>query len=182
MPQIEMRPPSDLIPYPGNPRRNDQAVAAVAESIKRYGFQQPIVVDADMVVIAGHTRLKAAQKLKLKEVPVVIAADLTPEQVREYRLADNRVAEFAEWDQTALNIELADLPGLDWADFDKLVDELTKTDDLLADNSGDEWAEKQGDPGRISLSVKITYPPAMHEEVVFRVNGLGDDVVRVFVQ
>jgi DNA modification methylase len=147
MPQIEMRPPSDLIPYPGNPRRNDQAVAAVAESIKRYGFQQPIVVDGDMVVIAGHTRLKAAQRLKLKEVPVVIAADLTPEQVREYRLADNRVAEFAEWDLEQLEIELADLPDMDWAKFDELVAELAPAPDTMDEGDPDDVpAEAAGEP------------------------------------
>ena len=79
-----------VIPYKGNPRINDDAVDAVAESIKQFGFKQPIVVDRDNVIIAGHTRYKAAKKLSLKEVPCVVATDLTDAQVKAYRLADNK--------------------------------------------------------------------------------------------
>jgi len=96
-------------PYERNPRRNDKAVQAVAESIREFGFRQPIVVDGDGVIVVGHTRYKAALKLGLKTVPVHVAADLTPQQARAYRLADNRTAENAEWDVDLLPIELGEL-------------------------------------------------------------------------
>ncbi len=96
-------------PYEKNPRRNDKAVQAVAESIREFGFRQPIVVDGDGVIVVGHTRYKAALKLGLKTVPVHVAADLTPQQARAYRLADNRTAENAEWDVDLLPIELGEL-------------------------------------------------------------------------
>ena len=96
-------------PYEKNPRRNDKAVQAVADSIREFGFRQPIVVDPAGVIVVGHTRYKAALKLDLKTVPVHVAADLTPQQARAYRLADNRSAENAEWDIDLLPIELGEL-------------------------------------------------------------------------
>lgn len=106
---IEMWDIERVKPYDRNPRRNDRAVDAVAKSISEFGFRQPIVVDAGGMVVVGHTRLKAALKLGLKMVPVHIAADLSPQQVRAYRLADNRLAEIAEWDADLLPIELSEL-------------------------------------------------------------------------
>ena len=102
-------------PYERNPRKNESAIEKVANSIKEFGFKQPIVVDANGVIVAGHTRWKAAKKLGMTEVPVVYANDLTPEQVKAYRLADNKTAEFAEWDAEMLGQELEDLYN---ADFD----------------------------------------------------------------
>lgn len=95
-----------LIPYANNPRLNDNAVDAVAASIKEFGFKVPIVVDGENVIINGHTRLKAAHKLGLKQVPVIVADDLTPEQVKAFRLADNKTGELAQWDMAKLGIEL----------------------------------------------------------------------------
>jgi site-specific DNA-methyltransferase (adenine-specific) len=100
-----------LTPYANNPRRNEGAVAKVAESIRAFGFRQPIVVDGEGVVIVGHTRLLAARALGLTEAPVHVA-DLSAEQARAYRLADNRLAEIAEWDKDLLAVELADLKAL----------------------------------------------------------------------
>lgn len=105
---IEMQV-SDIIPYPNNPRKNERAVGAVAASIQEFGFKVPIIVDRDNVVIAGHTRLKAAQKLGLETVPVLRADDLTDEQVQALRLADNKTGEIAEWDFEKLEQELAGL-------------------------------------------------------------------------
>ena len=96
-------------PYDKNPRRNDKAVAAVAKSIQEFGFRQPLVVDSAGVIVVGHTRYKAALKLGLATVPVHVAADLTPQQARAYRLADNRTAETADWDVDLLPIELGEL-------------------------------------------------------------------------
>lgn len=92
--------------YEKNPRKNDEAVGPVAESIKEFGFKCPIILDKDNVIIAGHTRYKAAKRLKLKEVPCIVADDLTEEQIKAFRLADNKVGEIAEWDFDLLNMEL----------------------------------------------------------------------------
>jgi hypothetical protein len=90
--KIEIRPLSEIRPYPNNPRTNDQAVDAVAASIREFGFRQPIVVDEEGVIVCGQTRYKAARKLGLEKVPVHMAKDLTPEQIRAYRIADNQTA------------------------------------------------------------------------------------------
>ncbi len=111
--KIDLRPISDIRPYENNPRLNDDAVDAVAHSIREWGFRQPIVVDGDGVIVCGHTRYKAAQKLGLEKVPVHVANDLTPEQVRAYRIADNKTAELAEWDMDLLAVELGALRELD---------------------------------------------------------------------
>src|SRR5271169_4221162 len=110
---IEMRPLSSIRPYENNPRINDAAVDAVAASIREFGFRQPIVVDEQGVIIVGHTRYKAALKLGLKEVPVHVARGLTPAQAKAYRLADNKTADLAEWDETLLTRELEGLKGFD---------------------------------------------------------------------
>jgi ParB-like chromosome segregation protein Spo0J len=125
---VELRPLAAIKPYEKNPRQNDAAVDAVAESIRRFGFRQPIVVDEAGVIVCGHTRWKAAQKLGLTEVPVHVARDLTPEQVRAYRLADNKTAELAEWNLELLPIELAELQGagIDWTLLGFDSDELAK--------------------------------------------------------
>src|SRR5262245_31471131 len=113
--KIELRSLADIRSYPGNPRVNDEAVDAVATSIREYGFRQPIVVDAEGVVICGHTRLKAAQKLGLDQVPVHVATDLMPEQVRAYRIADNQSASLSDWNYDLLPVELN---GLTEAGYD----------------------------------------------------------------
>ena len=107
----------DVIPYEKNPRKNENAVNAVANSIKEFGFRSPIVVDKDMVIINGHTRLLAAKQLGLNEVPVIVASDLNEEQVRAFRLVDNKVAEIAEWDEDLLQEELNLIEELDMSQF-----------------------------------------------------------------
>jgi len=111
---VELRKIDDIRPYERNPRVNDQAVDAVAASLKEFGFRQPIVVDTNGVILAGHTRWKAARKLGLAKVPVHVATDLTPEQIKAYRIADNQTATLAEWDFDLLPIELKDLQGVDY--------------------------------------------------------------------
>ena len=100
---------AELRPYERNPRKNDAAIGPVAESIKQYGFLVPLVITAEHEIIAGHTRYKAAKRLKLKTVPCVVADELTPEQIKAFRLVDNKTAEFAEWDAELLPLELADI-------------------------------------------------------------------------
>lgn len=107
--QIVNVPIEQLTPYAKNPRKNDKAVNAVAESIRQFGMKVPCVIDKDGVLITGHTRVKACKVLGLKEVPCIVADDLTEEQVRAFRLADNKVAELADWDYDLLAEELAEI-------------------------------------------------------------------------
>ncbi|OPZ87358.1 MAG: DNA adenine methyltransferase YhdJ [Firmicutes bacterium ADurb.Bin419] len=136
----------ELKPYKNNPRKNDKAVKAVADSIKEFGFKVPIIIDSNMEIIAGHTRLKAAKRLKYKEVPCIIADDLTPDQVRAFRLVDNKVGELAEWDIDLLNIELSEIE-LDLTPFDfkieKTVNDIEEDDFEVV--LPDEPKSKKGD-------------------------------------
>ena len=100
---------SDIHPYARNPRKNDEAVKNVAASIREFGFLVPLVIDRNHEIVAGHTRYKAAKSLGMKEVPCVIADELTEDQIRAFRLADNRVSEAAQWDMDLLPLELADI-------------------------------------------------------------------------
>jgi len=126
--KIELRKIAEIKPYPNNPRVNDDAVDAVAASLREFGFRQPIVVDTEGVIICGHTRFKAAQKLGLEQVPVHVAKDLTPEQIKAYRIADNQTATLADWNYDLLPIELGELQAANYdlglLGFDQ--DELAK--------------------------------------------------------
>jgi len=141
---VELRPLAEIKPYEKNPRANDAAVDAVARSITEFGWRQPIVVDEDGVIVVGHTRWKAAQKLGLEQVPVHVARDLTAELAKAYRLVDNRTADLATWDLEKLALELTDLQemnvdlsllGFDQDELAKLLDPgvtqgLTDPDDI----------------------------------------------------
>ena len=105
----------DLIPYINNPRNNENAVDKVASSIAEFGFKNPIFVDKNNVVVNGHTRLLASKKLGLKEVPVIVIDDLNDTQIKAFRIADNKVAEYSKWDYDLLNIELEQLEELDFS-------------------------------------------------------------------
>ncbi|MBX3435698.1 MAG: DNA modification methylase [Pirellulales bacterium] len=142
--KIEQWPLGRPRPYERNPRLNDDAVAAVAASIREFGFRQPIVVDAEGVIIVGHTRLKAAQSLGLQKVPVHVARDLTPAQVQALRIADNQTATLADWNYDLLPLELADLQGLE---FD--LDLLGFGADELAQLLGGDVQDGQCDPDEV---------------------------------
>lgn len=124
----------DLKEYGNNPRLNDEAVEYVAKSIEEFGFKVPIIIDVDNVIVAGHTRKKAAARLGLEEVPVIVADDLNADQVKAFRLADNKVAEFSEWDMDLLMIELNDIDlemddfGFDDAEIIEEVEEVEEDD------------------------------------------------------
>lgn len=130
--QIQNKKIDELKPYARNPRKNDGAVDSVAKSIQEFGFKVPIIIDANGEIIAGHTRLKAAKKLGLQEVPCIVADDLTPEQIKAFRLVDNKTAELAEWDFDALSLELEelDLSGfdLDWGLPENAGDRVVEDD------------------------------------------------------
>lgn len=134
--QIDLRPIDSIKPYPGNPRVNDSAVDAVAASLKEFGFRQPIVVDADGVIVVGHTRWKAAKRLGLAMVPVHVAVDLTPAQAKAYRIADNATGEIAEWDKLLLPIELSALQQMD-VDLGLLGFDPDELDRILAGDGKD---------------------------------------------
>ena len=130
--QIIMKAVGSLIPYDNNPRNNIKAVDKVANSIAKFGFKIPIVINSNNIIAAGHTRLLAAKKLGLQEVPVIIADDLTEKQIKAFRIADNKVAELSEWDNDLLFQELADLE-MDMTEFGFGQDEL----DALMNNIPD---------------------------------------------
>lgn len=146
--QIYDKPLGWLTPYENNPRNNDEAVEPVANSISEFGFKVPIVATPDGEIINGHTRWKAAKKLKLKTVPVIIADDLTEEQVRAFRLADNKVAEIAQWDIELLLSEIESVDNLDmtlfgFTDSDYTLDDF-EDEETGTDISEDE-IESEGD-------------------------------------
>lgn len=115
--EIILKKLEELSPYENNPRNNDEAAEYVANSIQEFGFKVPIIVDKDGVIVAGHTRYKAAQILGIDKVPCIIADDLTEEQVKAFRLADNKVAGIATWDFEKLDLELKELQDFDMESF-----------------------------------------------------------------
>ena len=136
--QIEYIDSEKVIPYANNPRLNDgEAVDRVAASIAEYGFKNPIIIDKDNIIIAGHTRLKAAKKLGIEKVPIIRADDLTPAQIKAFRLAENRVSEYATWDNELLSIELEGLKELDF-DLDLTGFEDWELDNLLNSATDDD--------------------------------------------
>lgn len=141
---IEMKI-GDIIPYEKNPRKNDEAVKYVAESIKQFGFKVPIVIDKNNVIVAGHTRYKASKELMLEKVPCIVADDLTEEQIKAYRLADNKVAEQAGWDFELLGIELDELCDYDMTDFGFLADNDININDFFTE----EHEAKEKEPKKI---------------------------------
>ena len=147
--KIEYKNIEDVIPYENNPRKNDDAVDYVANSIKEFGFKVPIIVDKGNVVVAGHTRLKAAEKLGLKEVPCIYADDLSEEQIKAFRIADNKVSEFSSWDLDKLDLELEDIT-IDMSDFgfedmDLNLEESNVSDEPVnIDESGFNYKEQYG--------------------------------------
>lgn len=145
---VVMMKTSDLIDYKNNPRKNDKAVEAVANSINSFGFKVPVIIDKNNVLVCGHTRVKAAKKLGIEEIPVIIADDLNEDQIKAFRIADNKTAELADWDMDKLAEELKliemDMEQFGFDDLEKLLDR-----DVLEDDFKEELLEtaysKKGD-------------------------------------
>ena len=116
----------EIKPYAKNPRKNDDAVPYVKNSIEQFGFKVPIVIDTNSVIVAGHTRWKAAQELGMQKVPCIIADDLSAEQIKAFRLADNKVAEAAEWDFSLLGEEMGEIFDIDMEMFGFAADDITQ--------------------------------------------------------
>lgn len=159
---------ADVKPYDRNPRINDNAVEAVAESIKEFGWRSPIVVDENHVIICGHTRLLSAKRLGLDTVPVHVAKGLTPEQVKAYRIADNKTGEIAEWDYDLLPLELADLQMADF-DLSLLGFNAAELDSLL--NGENTVADGETDPDTVP---EVPEEPVSKHGEIYR---LGDHVL-----
>lgn len=140
--QVQSIKISEVKPYDKNPRKNDDGVDAVANSIKEFGWQQPIVVDKDNIIIVGHTRYKAAKKLGMDKVPVVVADSLSPEQVKAYRLADNKTGELTDWDMGLLDDELADIADIDMSDFGFNLDISDDDEEVQEDDFDEEVPEE----------------------------------------
>lgn len=126
----------EITPYDKNPRKNDNAVEYVKQSSEQFGFKVPIVLDKNNVIVAGHTRYKASVELGIKEVPCIVADDLTEDQIKAYRLADNKVAEKAEWDFELLTSELEELLDFDMEQFG-----FNPTNELVLDVNDDDFLQ-----------------------------------------
>lgn len=180
--EIKTVPIEDVKPYPNNPRDNEKAVPAVAASIERFGFRNPILVDGDGVIIEGHTRRLAAIKLGMKEVPVVYATDLTPDEVKALRVIDNKTAELAEWDEDILAEEMVSLPDFDFGNFgfgvgelaDMGLDEKEEEYDYEEDGDGKPVVEvrtKRGDVWRLGNHVLMCGDSTSEEDVAQLMGG-----------
>lgn len=134
----------DITPYENNPRQNDEAVEPVMHSIREFGFKVPVVVDRDRIIVAGHTRYKAAVKLGLKEIPCIVAEDLDDEKVRAFRLADNKTAELSRWDEDLLQKELAQILDINMGQFG-FEDEGDQEDDTYTTAVNVPQYDVQGD-------------------------------------
>ena len=174
------KPISEVIPYEKNPRINDNAVPAVMKSIEEFGFKVPIVIDKNGTIVTGHTRLKAAKKLGMKTVPCIVADDLTPEQIKAFRLADNKVAEAAEWDMELLNEELDGIVDIDMSDFNfSDITDSPSSEDVVEDDGENielpsEPKTRLGDIWVIGRH-KLMCGDATSEDVLKRLMG-GDKV------
>lgn len=174
------KPINEVIPYEKNPRINDNAVPAVMKSIEEFGFKVPIVIDKNGTIVTGHTRLKAAKKLGMKTVPCIVADDLTPEQIKAFRLADNKVAEAAEWDMELLNEELDGIIDIDMSDFNfGDITDSPSSEDVVEDDGENielpsEPKTRLGDIWMIGRH-KLMCGDATSEDVLKRLMG-GDKV------
>lgn len=156
----------EVIPYENNPRKNDNAVAAVAESIKQCGYCSPIIIDENNVILCGHTRLKALKQLGYKEVECVRKEGMTEEQKQKYRILDNKTGEKAEWDFNKLDALLAEM---DFGDFDFGFD----MQDLSADDFGEDFSLPDGDKGEI-CQMTFTLHNEQAELIKYAISTVGE--------
>lgn len=148
---IKNVPIEQIIPYINNPRHNENAIDKVASSIAEFGFKVPAIIDKNNVLVTGHTRVLAAKKLGLKEIPCIVADDLTDAQIKAFRIADNKVSEFATWDEELLKLELEqlqerdfslELTGFNLEEIHKLLDVVEDDDLIIPDYEDDEEEEE----------------------------------------
>ena len=159
--------------YENNPRFNDNAVEVVTESIKQFGFKVPAVIDKNGIIVSGHTRKKAAKLLGLKEIPCIVADDLTEEQINAFRLADNKVSEFSEWDFNVLNAELEKFAEIDMSDFGFEINELD------VDDFGTDFELADGDKSEI-CQMTFTLHENQKELIEYAIKLVKDEVSETF--
>lgn len=178
--QIVEKNVNELIPYENNPRKNEHAVKFVANSIEEFGFKVPIIVDKDNVIIAGHTRLLAAKQLGMETVPCVVSDDLTEEQVKAFRIADNKTAEIASFDDELLKIELEDiLDDFDMTDFGFGDFEITiLTNDFEPEPYDEEMIEQYENNSERILAKKRVIITYKIEDEQYLANMLGLETVQ----
>lgn len=169
--QIVYKRAEDLKPYERNPRKNDEAVKYVKASIEQFGFKVPIVIDKDGVIVAGHTRWKAALELNMDEVPCIMADDLTPEQIKAFRLADNKTAEMAGWDYELLDFELEDI------DFD--MSEFGFEDAISPDDFGEAFSLPDSEKGNI-VQMTFTLAEEQAELIKYAIGQVKEAVAETF--
>lgn len=159
----------ELIPYVNNPRNNKEAIDKVASSIKNFGFKVPIVVDSQNEVITGHTRLLASKKLGIEEVPVIIADDLSEAQVKAFRIADNKVSEYAEWDEDLLKLELEQLEDMGFDDYDFgfnfEIEYDEEIDSFIEDLMDNEFYEQGKINDRETFNITFTFDNTHKKEI-----------------
>lgn len=164
---------SDVKPYEKNPRKNDAAVSAVTNSIREFGFKVPIVIDKSGTIIAGHTRYKAALQLGLQKIPCVIADDLTKEQVKAFRLADNKVGEIAEWDFNMLESEIAEIEDIDMGLFN------FDTNAIDGEDFGEDFQLPDGEKPEI-CTMSFTLHRRQKELVEYALDTVQDEITETF--
>lgn len=172
--EIIYKKTSDLIPYEKNARKNDKAVKYVAKSIKQFGFKVPIIIDSHNVVVCGHTRLKASEQLGFEEVPCIVADDLTDEQIKAFRLADNKVAEQSEWDLNLLNDELDDILNIDMSDFGFDIFSMDDIDEVEAYNEEEDEREY--------FSKTFTFPIEKKKQIICYLKKHQNEIVEQIIK
>ena len=172
--EIIYKKTSDLIPYEKNARKNDKAVKYVAKSIKEFGFKVPIIIDSNNVVVCGHTRLKASERLGIEEVPCIVADDLTDEQIKAFRLADNKVSEQSEWDLNLLNDELDDILNIDMSDFGFDIFSMDDIDEVEAYNEEEDEREY--------FSKTFTFPIEKKKQIICYLKKHQNEIVEQIIK
>ena len=171
--KIEYIPLEKIKPYENNPRINDDAVKYVANSIKEFGFKVLIIIDENNVIVAGHTRLKAAKKLGFEKVPCIRADDLTENQIKAFRLADNKVGEIATWDFNSLAVELANIENINMSNFN--FEPL----DVSPDDFGNSFILPDGEKPEI-CTMTFTVHEKQKELIEYAMNLVKDEAVETF--
>ena len=171
--KIEYIPLEKIKPYENNPRINDDAVKYVANSIKEFGFKVPIIIDENNVIVAGHTRLKAAKKLGFEKVPCIRADDLTENQIKAFRLADNKVGEIATWDFNSLAVELANIENINMSNFN--FEPL----DISPDDFGNSFVLPDGEKPEI-CTMTFTVHEKQKELIEYAMSLVKDEDIETF--
>ena len=179
--KIEYVDINNIKPYKKNPRKNEDAIPYVMESIKQFGFKNPVILDKDNVIVAGHTRIESAKRLGITEIPCIYADDLTDEQIRAFRLADNKVGEIAEWDIDLLDTELDDILNIDMSDFGFDLDFEDEEEKEIVEDEVPEVPEepkaKLGDIYQLGSHRLMCGDSTKEEDVAKLMNGVKADMV-----